>query len=67
LSDILPVITDEMINALSVVFPSKPPELSDTDREVWFKAGQRSVVDYLVEQQRRQKETMLTNSVIADI
>tara|TARA_R100001440_G_scaffold14546_1_gene24608 strand:- start:2908 stop:3078 length:171 start_codon:yes stop_codon:yes gene_type:complete len=56
-----------MINALSVVFPSKPPELSDTDREVWYKAGQRSVVDYLVEQQRRQKETMLTNSVIADI
>tara|TARA_B100001093_G_scaffold519340_1_gene607873 strand:+ start:1514 stop:1720 length:207 start_codon:yes stop_codon:yes gene_type:complete len=65
-SDVLPVITDELINALTIVFPSRPPELSYTDREVWFKAGQRSVVDYLIEQQSRQKETMLTNSVISE-
>jgi hypothetical protein len=31
---------------------------------VWYRAGQRSVVDYLIEQQLRQKETMLTNRVL---
>ena len=55
LPDVLPVITDELINSLAVVFPSRPPELSDTDREVWYKAGQRSVVDYLIEQQKSKR------------
>ncbi len=60
----LPVITDELINSLDVVFPNKHPDLSMTDKEIWFKAGQRYVVDYLIEQQSRQKETMLTASVL---
>ena len=40
---------------------------SDTDREIWFKAGQRSVVAFLIEQQKRQKESLLTNSVIQGV
>ena len=60
----LPVITDELINSLDVAFPNKHPDLSMTDKEIWFKAGQRYVVDYLIEQQSRQKETMLTASVL---
>lgn len=60
----LPVITDELINSLDAVFPNKHPDLSMTDKEVWFKAGQRYVVDYLIEQQSRQKESMLTASVL---
>jgi hypothetical protein len=31
---------------------------------VWYRAGQRYVVDYLIEQQLRQKETMLTENVL---
>tara|TARA_B100000131_G_C17627694_1_gene414548 strand:+ start:192 stop:386 length:195 start_codon:yes stop_codon:yes gene_type:complete len=60
----LPVITDELINSLDGVFPNKHPDLSLSDREVWYRAGQRFVVDYLIEQQLRQKETMLTNRVL---
>ena len=60
----LPVITDELIQALDAVFPNKHPDLSFSDREVWYRAGQRSVVDYLIEQQLRHKETMLTNRVL---
>ena len=56
----LPVITDELIDALSQVFPNRCPDLSVSDREVWYRSGQRSVVEYLIEQQLRQKETMLT-------
>ena len=60
----LPVITDELIDALSQVFPNRHPDLSLSDREVWYRAGQRYVVDFLIEQQARQKETMLNESVL---
>ncbi len=63
-SEKLPVITDEMIFALDQIFPNRHPDLSLSDREVWYRAGRRSLVDYLIEQQARQKETMLTESVL---
>jgi len=60
----LPVITDELIYSLDSIFPNRHPDLSLSDREVWYRAGQRYVVDYLIEQQKRQKETMLSNNVL---
>ena len=59
-----PVLSDELINALDSHFPQRHPALSLSDREVWFKAGQRAIVDYLIEQQARQKETMLTDNIL---
>tara|TARA_R100000654_G_scaffold1299_1_gene4695 strand:- start:1503 stop:1724 length:222 start_codon:yes stop_codon:yes gene_type:complete len=56
-----PVLTDELLNALDSHYPQRHPDLSLSDREVWFRAGQRSVVDYLIEQQQRQRDNMLTN------
>ena len=63
-SEKLPVITDELIFALNQIFPHRHPDLSLSDREVWYRAGQRSAVDFLIEQQKRQKETMLTSKVL---
>ena len=63
-SDKLPVITDELIFALDQIFPNRHTDLYLSDREVWQRSGQRFVVDYLIEQQARQKETMLTESVL---
>ena len=63
-SEKLPVITDEMIFALDQIFPNRHPDLSLSDREVWYGAGQRYVVDFLIEQQKRQKDTMLNQSVL---
>lgn len=60
----LPPLSDDLIKGLDTVFPNRHPDLSMSDKEVWFKAGQRYVVDYLIEQQKRQKETMLTNSLL---
>jgi hypothetical protein len=37
----------DLIEDLDKVFPRRHPSLEDTDREVWYKAGQRSVVDLL--------------------
>ena len=60
----LPPITDDLIQGLDEVFPNRHPDLSLSDREIWYRAGQRYVVDYLIEQQKRQKETMLSSKVL---
>ena len=60
----LPPITDEPIEGLSRAFPQRHPDLSMSDRQIWYEAGKRFVVDYLIEQQKRQRETMLTSSVL---
>ena len=63
----LPPITDDLIQGLDEVFPNRHPDLSLSDREVWYRAGQRFVVDWLVEQQKRQRETMLTEKVLDSV
>jgi hypothetical protein len=44
---VLPALTQELINKLDKLFPDKCPLLTDTEREVWYKVGQRSVINYL--------------------
>lgn len=61
-SNTLPLITDDLIQALDDLYPQRHPDLSLSDREIWYRSGQRSVVDYLIEQQKRQRETMLNNT-----
>ena len=60
-SNTLPLITDDLIQGLDNLYPQRHPDLSLSDREIWYRSGQRSVVDYLIEQQKRQRETMLNN------
>lgn len=45
---VLPPTVVGLIAYLENQFPSRPPSLKDNDREVWFKAGQRSVVEHLL-------------------
>ena len=61
-SNTLPLITDDLIQGLDNLYPQRHPDLSLSDREIWYSAGQRRVVDYLIEQQKRQRETMLNNT-----
>ena len=56
-----PFLTEELLKALESHYPQRHPDLSLSDREIWFRAGQRSVVDFLIEHQNRQKENMLNN------
>jgi len=44
---VLPALSQDLINKLDKLFPDKCPLLTDTDREIWFKVGQRSVINYL--------------------
>ena len=58
--DRFPLVTKVLLDELDQRFPDKCPEMSFTDREIWFYAGQRSVVRLLKEKFREQNETILT-------
>ena len=44
---VLPALSQDLINKLDKLYPDKCPLLTDDDRMVWFKVGQRSVINYL--------------------
>ena len=51
-----PLISEELINYLEQLFPDKCADLKDTDKEIFYKSGQRSVVNHLKEQFKIQGE-----------
>jgi len=44
---VLPTLSKDLIDKLDKLYPDKCPLLTDDDRLVWFKVGQRSVINYL--------------------
>ena len=52
----IPIITKEIIDYLDSLFPDKCAELDQTEKEVMYKSGQRSVVNHLIEKYKIQKE-----------
>ena len=58
--DRFPEVNKVLLEELDRRFPDKCAEMSFTDREIWFYAGQRSVVRLLKEKFREQNETILT-------
>ena len=61
---ILPALSQDLINKLDKLFPDKCPLLTDSDRDVWFKVGQRSVINYL---QQTYDEQLQDNIVTKNI
>ena len=51
-----PLISEELINYLEQLFPDKCADLKDTDKEIFYKSGQRSVVNHLIEKFKLQGE-----------
>jgi hypothetical protein len=51
-----PIVSKELIDYLDSIFPEKSADLKDTEKEVFFKGGQRSVVNHLIKQQQIQEE-----------
>ena len=52
----IPIIKDDLINALDELFPEASADLQWSEKEVWFKSGQRSVVKFLLKIMEEQKE-----------
>ena len=44
---VLHALSKDLIDKLDKLYPDKCPLLTDDDRLVWFKVGQRSVINYL--------------------
>lgn len=52
----MPVINVELIEALDERFPEQSADLSWTDRDIFYKSGQRSVVKFLIEVIKEQQQ-----------
>ena len=42
------MISQGLIDYLEKNFPNKSPDLKDSERQIWYKAGQASVVSQLI-------------------
>ena len=49
-----PLLSDEIIDELDKLFPEQSADLQWTDREIFYKSGQRSVVRFLKEKRKLQ-------------
>ena len=52
----IPIISNDLIKYLDDIFPNKCADLQDTEKQVFYKSGQRSVVNHLIKQQKIQEE-----------
>lgn len=60
-----PIITEELITYLSGQFPDRALDavnLTDTERSIWFRAGQVAVVRHLKRVMDDQQENILTSN-----
>ena len=54
-----PPIPEALLKALEAMFPERSADLQWTDRQVWFKAGERNIVRFLRAEYEAQQETIL--------
>ena len=52
-----PTLSEELIDYLDTLFPEKCADLNQTEKEIFYQSGQRSVVKHLIEKYKLQKET----------
>lgn len=45
----IPVYSIDLINKLNETYPPRSPKMHMTDREIWFEAGQRALVEILLQ------------------
>ena len=52
----LPVTVEETLAMLDQIFPELSARLEWSEKEIWFRAGQRSVINWLLELKRREDD-----------
>ena len=52
----VPLISDELTEYLDKLFPNQCAELDQDEKTIFYKSGQRSVVNHLIEKRKIQKE-----------
>lgn len=61
---VLPATADALVDYLNEHFPELRVSPSMTERDIWFKAGQREVVNHLNELRQRRDETLTVTNVL---
>ena len=52
----IPIISKDLIKYLDDIFPDRCADLQDTEKQIYFKSGQRSVVNHLIKEKKIQEE-----------
>ena len=55
----LPVIPKDLLDALDVLFPERTPPITMEYKEICYRSGQRSVINFLHEKLKQQSENVL--------
>jgi hypothetical protein len=63
--DRFPHIPKDLMEALDQRFPERTPSLKSSLDEIRWSGGERAVVRFLLEQYRRQNETVINQKVLA--
>lgn len=58
------LLTSELLDALRDVFPREPLNVKATERELWFKEGQTSVVEILELKFKEVNKNLLDHKVL---
>lgn len=59
--DYLPTYSIDLIKELDKLYPPTYPLLTDTEREIWFKAGKRSLIETLINLIEEDSNTQISN------
>ncbi len=54
-TELLLDIPEQLVRDLDDLFPHKCPSISMSEKEIWFYAGQREMVDWLIERREAQE------------
>lgn len=57
------LIPEEALKTLDRMYPPRPPDPKDTEREIWMKAGERRLVEVLWAKFNSANESTLLNNV----
>jgi hypothetical protein len=64
-SENFPLVPKDLLDALNEIVPEQHPSLSDSKRKVWWNAGKRSLVNFLIDKYDLQNQNILNNSTIS--
>jgi len=56
LEEEFPAVTKALVERMETLYPDRCPEMTDPDRLVWLKTGQRSVVAFLRSRYNQQQD-----------
>lgn len=56
----LPDLSRRLLERLDELYPDKCPDPNDSERDIWIKAGQRKVVNFLWDVFDEQNETIIS-------